>query len=95
MSKCSSCNRDLKSSEIPAFFDGLCKECWNKKQLETYPFKKGILEKDQEISALKKALELACEQIWAMSIWENEKDDVIEDNYKFFLNKAREVLKNE
>lgn len=57
MNKCGNCNRDLKSSEIPAFFDGLCKECWNRKQFKAYPFKKGISDKDQQIAELKEKLE--------------------------------------
>lgn len=57
MNKCSNCNQDLKLSEIPAFFDGLCKECWNKKQFKAYPFKKGISDKDQQIAELKEKLE--------------------------------------
>lgn len=57
MSKCIKCNQDLKPNEIPAFFDGLCKDCWNKKQYETYPFKKGIADKDQQIAELKQQLE--------------------------------------
>lgn len=41
------------------------------------------------------ALELACEQIWAMSIWENTKNEVVADNIEFFKTKAKEMLKNE
>ena len=44
-----------------------------------------------ENKQLNKALELACEQIWAMSIWENTKEEIIQDNIKFFKNKAKEM----
>lgn len=47
---------------------------------------------NKAIEVLEKALELACEQIWAMSIWENEKDDIVKDNYKLFLDRANEIL---
>lgn len=46
---------------------------------------------DKENKILEKALELACEQIWAMSIWENTKEEIIQDNIKFFKDKAKEM----
>ena len=45
-----------------------------------------------EIEIYKKALELASEQIWAMSVWENTKNEVVEDNVNFFVNKAKEYI---
>lgn len=45
----------------------------------------------KEKAELEKALKLACEQIWAMSIWENTKEEIIQDNIKFFKTKAKEM----
>ena len=50
--------------------------------------------KDQ-LALTEKALELACEQIWAMSIWENTKEEVVQDNIEFFKTKAKEMMKSE
>lgn len=46
----------------------------------------------ERLAILEKALELACGQIWAMSIWENTKEETIQDNIKFFKDKAKEMI---
>ena len=50
---------------------------------------------EKQLTITEKALELACEQIWAMSIWENTKEETIQDNIKFFKAKAKEMMKSE
>jgi hypothetical protein len=54
-----------------------------------------VKDQDKEIKILRKALELACEQIWAMHIWENPKEEVIQDNIEYFKTKAKEMMKSE
>ena len=49
----------------------------------------------QQLAITEKALELACKEIWAMSIWENTKEETIKDNINFFKTKAKEMLENE
>ena len=53
------------------------------------------MELQQKVKVLEKALELACGQIWAMSIWENTKEEVIRDNIEYFKTKAKEMMKSE
>ena len=55
-------------------------------------YQQELHELKHKLALTKKALELACEQIWAMSIWENTKDEVIADNIKFFKDKAELIL---
>lgn len=48
-----------------------------------------------KLALTEKALELACDDIWAMSIWENTKEEVIEDSVEFYKTKAKEMMKSE
>lgn len=50
---------------------------------------------EEENRVLKKALKLACTQIWAMSNWENSKPEVIEDAIQHFIQQAKESEKDE
>lgn len=51
-----------------------------------------IKELEEELKIVNKALKLASEHIWGMSIWENTKDEVVEDNIKFFKDRAELIL---
>lgn len=68
------------------------------KHPEEYAKDKKIADLECEVERLsltEKALELACEQIWAMSIWENTKEEVIQDNIEYFKTKAKEMMKSD
>lgn len=61
-----------------------------------YDFYLRILnEKDQQIAILEKALELACQHIWALSVWENSEEEVIKDNVEYFKTRVKEMMKSE
>lgn len=51
-----------------------------------------IIKLNHQNQVVSKALELACDQIWAMSVWENSKEEVIKDNINFFTKRANEYL---
>ena len=53
------------------------------------------IELQQKVKVLEKALELACQHIWALSVWENSEDEVIKDNVEYFKTKAKEMMKSE
>lgn len=63
MSKCIKCGRELTSSEIPEFNDGMCDKCYKDYQCEQYPFKKGIYDMQEEIKQLKQQLDQANERL--------------------------------
>ena len=88
---CDSCGRQNVGV---TFVNGMrfCAKCYQETFGNTNAFEKELRD---EIKVLEKALELACEQIWAMSIWENTKEEVIQDNMKFFKDKAKDVMKSE
>ena len=78
----------------------MLKDKWERQILDTrcrlFQLDMSIQQRLQNQLALtEKALELACTQIWAMSIWENTKEEVIQDNIKFFKEKAKEMMKSE
>ena len=56
MSKCIKCGRELTSSEIPEFNNGMCDKCYKDYQCEQYPFKRGIYDMQNEIKQLKQQL---------------------------------------
>lgn len=56
MSKCIKCGKELLSGD-EMWEQGLCNNCYDEKILNQYPFKQGIIEKDQQIAELKKQLE--------------------------------------
>ena len=58
MSKCIKCGKELLSGD-EMWEQGLCNNCYDEKILNQYPFKQGIIEKDQQIAELKKQLEEA------------------------------------
>ena len=58
MSKCIKCSKELLSGD-EMWEQGLCNNCYDEKILNQYPFKQGIIEKDQQIAELKKQLEEA------------------------------------
>lgn len=68
------------------------KKNWNNSKSQ---YKRFLANAKNENQTLEKALELACEQIWAMSIWENTKEEVIQDSIEFFKDKAKEIMKSE
>lgn len=49
----------------------------------------------KQLAITEKALELACEELWCMSIWKNTKEEVIQDYIQCFKTKAKEMLENE
>ena len=51
-----------------------------------------IEEKAYESYIYKKALKLACFDIYNLSRWENSQEEVIEDSIKFYKNKAKEII---
>lgn len=57
-----------------------------------YAYIKG---QEEKIKISEKALELACCDIWAMSIWENTKEEVIEDSIELYKTKAKGMIKSE
>ena len=48
-----------------------------------------------ELALTEKALKLACEDLWCMSVWENTKEEVIQDYIEHFKTKAKEMMKDE
>ena len=46
----------------------------------------------KELEIYKKALRLACRDIWALSVWENSQEEVIESNFNFYIDKAKEII---
>lgn len=48
-----------------------------------------------ELALTEKALKLACEDLWCMSVWENTKEEVIQDYIEHLKTKAKELLKDE
>lgn len=53
MSKCIKCGRELKSAEIPEFYNGMCEKCYKEKNYAEYPFKQGINDYQNQIDQLK------------------------------------------
>ena len=47
---------------------------------------------ENELEIYKKALKLACFDIYNLSRWENSQEEVIEDSMKFYKNKAKEII---
>ena len=45
-----------------------------------------------ELEIYRKALNLACFDIYGLSQWENSQEEVIEDSIKFYKNKAKEII---
>lgn len=71
--------------------------CMEWKEDELFATKKEALQKLKEemldqLKTTEKALELACEYIHGMSIWEDSKEDVIADNIELFKAKAKEAI---
>lgn len=54
-----------------------------------------MIEQKSQIRLLEKALKLACEDLWCMSVWENTKEEVIQDYIEHFKTKAKEMIKSE
>lgn len=51
----------------------------------------------KEIKTLNKALELACEMLCGVTVWDNELvfDDALKDCCEYFKTKAKEMMKSE
>lgn len=52
------------------------------------------LQFENELEIYKKALKLACFDIYNLSRWENSQEEVIEDSIKFYINKAKEIIES-
>lgn len=90
--KCINCGKEISYNFGTSDMSGnYCKSCWENFNNEVVL--KVLEQKDHQIAELKKALELACEP---RDDWGGrEYDDPYTNSYDYFLDKAKEMLKNE
>ena len=86
MSKCIKCGNFYLSD--PETDDELCFNCEMEEKEER------IAELEKEKNILHKALELSCEFLCGLSIWDKlEYDNAIQENIDYFIQQAKESLK--